>query len=278
MDFNRAVLKELKDPFLQLNKKYAMRDVKEAMVEGLIQRETDIVIIDEAHHLARARTGRRLWDNLDHLKSIENRTGVSHVLVGTYAMRPFRKVNPQLALRSVDVHFRRYDATIDDDRIAFKSALWALQRQLPLQEEPQLRQHWEFLYARSLGCIGLLKQHLNLALKWALDDKDAKTITLDLLQKTAPHKDKVMLGLRDIIKGEKDLDEPIGADDELLNELNLIVPKAPEKKHDNEGKKKVKKRRMTLQVMAKRKYHQNPTIGKIRGLSSVNRVEILLAH
>jgi GTPase SAR1 family protein len=239
MDFYPAVLRELKDPFLQQNKKYALRarDIKEAMVEGLLQRKTGIVIIDEAHHLAKARSGRRLWDNLDHLKYIENRTGVSHVLVGTYAMRPFRKVNAQLALRSVDVHFRRYDATKDEDRIAFKSALWALQRQLPLEEEPQLRQHWEFLYARSLGCIGLLKQHLNLALKWALDDEQAKTITLDHLQRTAPHTDKVSLALRDIIRGEKDLAEPVGADDDLLKELKLIAPKAPEKKKDNEGKK-----------------------------------------
>lgn len=195
------------------------------------------MIVDEAHHLAKARSGRRLWDNLDHLKYFENRTGVSHVLVGTYAMRPFRKVNAQLALRSVDVHFRRYDATKDEDRIAFKSALWALQRQLPLEEEPQLRQHWEFLYARSLGCIGLLKQHLNLALKWALDDKEAKTITLDLLQKTAPHKDKVSMALRDIIRGEKDLAEPVGADDDLLKELKLLAPKAPVKKGNNAGRK-----------------------------------------
>jgi len=239
MDFYPAVLRGLKDPFMQVNKRYAIRarDVKEAMVEGLIQRNTGVVIVDEAHHLAKARMGGRLLGNLYHLKYIENRTGVSHVLVGTYAMRPFRKVNAQLALRSVDVHFRRYDATQNEERIAFKSALWALQRQLPLEEEPQLGQHWEFLYARSLGCIGLLKQHLTLALKWALDDKNVKTITIDLLQKTAPHKDKVKMALEDIRRGEKDLAEPVGADDELLKELNMIAPKAPEKKKDKEEKK-----------------------------------------
>ena len=35
----------------------------------------------------------------------ENATGASHILVGTYEMRPFRKANAQLACRSVDVHF-----------------------------------------------------------------------------------------------------------------------------------------------------------------------------
>jgi len=46
-----------------------------------------------------------------------------------------------------------------------------------------------------------------------------------------------MLALRDIMKGEKDLDEPIGADDDLLKELKLIVPKVPEKKNETTEKK-----------------------------------------
>ena len=46
-----------------------------------------------------------LQNQLDHLKYFENLTGVSHLLVGTYELRPFRKVNAQLACRSVDVHF-----------------------------------------------------------------------------------------------------------------------------------------------------------------------------
>jgi len=36
------------------------------------------------------RSGRRLQDHLDHLKHFENLSGVSHILVGTYEMRPFR--------------------------------------------------------------------------------------------------------------------------------------------------------------------------------------------
>jgi hypothetical protein len=84
---------------------------------------------------------------------------VSHILVGTYEMRPFRKINPQLALRSIDVHFPRYDMNEEQDCLMFQSALWALQRQLPVEEEPLLAQkHWEFLYARSIGCVGLGKR------------------------------------------------------------------------------------------------------------------------
>lgn len=238
-DYHPEVLKQLGDPFMNLNRRHSMRarDLKEAMVEGLLQRKTRTIIIDEAHHLAQARLGRRLQDNLNHLKYFENKTGVSHVLVGTYAMQRFRKVNAQLALRSIDVHFSRYDDEKEEDRIAFKSALWALQRQLPVEKEPQLMQHWEFLYARSLGCIGLLKQHLNQALRCAFDDEKAKTVTFDHLKKTALSKDKVLLAMGDILKGEKDLTDPEDTDNNLLEELRLLKHGSSKGSKDNKEKK-----------------------------------------
>ncbi len=239
-DYHPEVLKQLGDPFMNLNKRHLMRarDLKEATVEGILQRKTRTIIIDEAHHLAQARLGRRLQDNLNHLKYFENKTGVSHVLVGTYAMHRFRKVNAQLALRSIDVHFSRYDDENEEDRIAFKSALWALQRQLPVEKEPQLVQHWEFLYALSLGCVGLLKQHLNQALRCAFDDEKAKTVTFDHLKKTAPSKDKVLLAMGDILKGEKDLiTKPEDAATNLLEELRLLRHGSPEEGKANKEKK-----------------------------------------
>lgn len=112
VDYYAAILRQVNNPFL--NRKPSairVRDMREAMEEALIQHRPYAVIVDEAHHLTKAASGRTLQDQLDHLKYLENRTGVCHVLVGTYEMRRFRTVTPQLAGRSVDVHFRRYDAT-----------------------------------------------------------------------------------------------------------------------------------------------------------------------
>ncbi len=136
------------------------RELREAMETALGARKPIAIIVDEAHHLAAAASGSRLQSQLNHLKHFENATGVSHILVGTYEMRPLRKVNAQLACRSVDVHFPRSDATNDKDAQVFQSVVWALQRQLPVEKEPPLVDHWEFLYARSIGCIGWLKMHL----------------------------------------------------------------------------------------------------------------------
>jgi len=171
-DFYRPVLRQLGNPFVDSpTHPIRERQMREATEAAYLERKPLAIIVDEAHHLAEAAQGSRLVAQLNHLKNFENTTGVSHILVGTYEMRPFRKVNPQLALRSVDVHFPRYDMTKEKDCLVFKSILWALQRQLPVEEEPLLAQkHWEFLYARSIGCIGLLKLHLNRALGHALKE------------------------------------------------------------------------------------------------------------
>src|SRR5260370_28879019 len=189
MDYYKPVLRQLGNPFVDNpTNPIRARQMREAMEAAYLERKPLAIIVDEAHHLAKARSGSRLQDHLDHLKHFENVTGVSHILVGTYEMRPFRNVNAQLACRSIDVHFSRYNLLSEEDCRVFRSVLWALQRQLPVEEEPLLTQnHWEFLYARSIGCVGLLKLHLNRALNLALT-QGAKTVTEAHLRLTAmPH-------------------------------------------------------------------------------------------
>lgn len=222
VDYYLAVLRQVDYPFLERGQVgLRVRDMREAMEEALIQHQPYAVIVDEAHHLAKAASGRGLQDQLDHLKYLENRTGVCHVLVGTYEMRRFRTVTAQLAGRSIDVHFPRYDATKKEDREEFRSALWAFQRHLPVEEEPFLTQrHWEMLYARSIGCIGLLKLHLNRALSMALNE-GARTVTEEHLKVTATPEDRLKEMLSTALKGEEDLTEGEGADERLLTLLGL---------------------------------------------------------
>ncbi len=220
-EYYRAVLRALHDPFVDGKvARIRVRELREAMETALCERSPLAIIVDEAHHLAEVARGSRLQSQLNHLKHFENATGVSHILVGTYEMRPFRKVNAQLACRSIDVHFPRYDAAIDSDAQLFRSVVWALQRQLPVLEEPHLVEQWEFLYARSIGCIGLLKMHLNRALSLALTEQ-AKTVTLAHLRQTALAETRVELALRNALESEAELTESGGADERLLTLLGL---------------------------------------------------------
>jgi hypothetical protein len=225
LDYYKPVLRQLGNPFVDSQiASVPARRMREAMMAAFLERKPLAIIVDEAHHLAKARSGHGLHDHLDHLKNFENITGVSHILVGTYAMRPFRKVNAQLACRSVDVHFPRYDLTEEEDCQVFRSVLWALQRQLPVEEEPLLAQkHWEFLYARSIGCIGLLKLHLNRALNKALRE-GARTVTENHLHQTAAPDARIKLALRDALESEAEFVEAKNADEQLLALLRKSAP------------------------------------------------------
>jgi AAA domain len=82
IDYYTTVLRQVNNPFLDRKPSaIRVRDMREAMEEALIQHCPYAVIVDEAHHLAKAASGRTLQDQLDHLKYLENRTGVCHVLV-----------------------------------------------------------------------------------------------------------------------------------------------------------------------------------------------------
>ena len=249
-EYYRAVLRALRDPFVDGKvARLRSRELREAMETALCERKPLAIIVDEAHHLAEAARGSRLQSQLNHLKHFENATGASHILVGTYEMRPFRKANAQLACRSVDVHFPRYDAAIDADAQVFQSIVWALQRQLPVEQEPALVEHWEFLYARSIGCVGLLKMHLNRALSLALAEQ-AKTVTLTHLRKTAMPEARVEAALRNALESEAELTEADGADERLLTllglrgsrrtkppETKIDEPSSSAKKHNRPGRR-----------------------------------------
>jgi len=91
IEYYRAVLRALHDPFVDGKiARIRTRELREAMETALLERKPLAIIVDEAHHLAAAASGSRLQSQLNHLKHFENTTGASHILVGTYEMRPFR--------------------------------------------------------------------------------------------------------------------------------------------------------------------------------------------
>jgi energy-coupling factor transporter ATP-binding protein EcfA2 len=155
--------------------------LEHSAVQLLRYRRPAAVFIDEAQHLSRVASGRRLVDQLDVIKSMANRTQTTHILLGTYELLAFRNLSGQLSRRSVDLHFPRYRAESDEDIQIFKNVLVTFQNQFPTSEPPGLLQQWEFLYERSVGCVGVLLIRAAVsALKSA-----ANTVNLEHLEKTA---------------------------------------------------------------------------------------------
>lgn len=209
-----AILKALNDPFLEHRKKATVLELQEAMESAIKHRRVEVIIIDEAQHLAKSSKGANLQNQMDKLKHFENELRVSHVLVGTYDMDAFRRVNAQLACRAVEVHFSRYDARVEADKKDFWGVVWTFQRQLPVSKEPDLLEHWKLLYDRTFGCVGLLKELLKRALAQAIRE-GAETVIEDHLLRASLSKTTLQLEWDTIKEGEEDF---MGAEEAEANE------------------------------------------------------------
>ena len=148
-------------------------ELRQALEDALIRRGVRAVVIDEAHHLMQVASGAKLLDQLDWIKSMTNMTGVVHVLVGTYDLLNFRNLSGQAARRGYDIHFPRYQFQHEAARTAFQGVLLHLLHHQPLQADVQaLLNHWYYLYERSMGCVGVLKDWLVRAVAAALHEGD----------------------------------------------------------------------------------------------------------
>lgn len=166
------------------NDRGATADYHYAVEQALRHRRPRAVLIDEAQHLFAQASGRSLEDQLNVLKSLANRSDTVHVLCGTYELLRIRNLSGQLSRRSIDIHFPRYDVAKASDRRTFAKILQTFGEQMPLPEPPDLIGFWEYLYERSIGCVGILKDWLVKGLSTAIR-QSAPTLTLKHMEKHA---------------------------------------------------------------------------------------------
>jgi hypothetical protein len=207
-----------------------------AFEQALKHRQPHAILIDEAEHIAKAARGSKLLDQLDHVKSLAIMSQTVHVLVGTYDLLVFRNLSAQLSRRSIDIHFSRYRATNEADLRAFKSVLWSFQRNLPLEEEPDLLQHWKYCYERTIGCVGVLKDWLTRALAEALE-KGEQTLSHALLEEHALSVDRCDQMITEAMAGEAALTEDDNAAYRLRVRLGLEP--WPAQRQERQGKRQV---------------------------------------
>ncbi|MDP9201985.1 MAG: ATP-binding protein [Gemmatimonadota bacterium] len=197
--------------------------LRRALEQVLCHRCVGTFIVDEAQHLTRTASGRRLLDQMDTLKSLAGLTGTVHVLVGTYELLGLANLSAQLSRRSREIHFGRYRAERPEDLRAFQSVLLTFQCHLPLTHEPDLVARSDYLYERSVGCIGVLKSWLNRAFAAALDE-GATTLHDRHLEQHAEPARKLLSLAREITEGEAALRDN-GAE---RGELRRLLGLAPE--------------------------------------------------
>jgi hypothetical protein len=229
--------------------KVSTPNLRRALENALKHRCPDAFLIDEAQHLQKISSGRRLQDNMDCIKSIANLTCVPHILIGTYELLMFRNLSGQLSRRTQDIHFPRYQAKNPKDMVAFRNTLYTFQCQLPIEEEPNLLTHLEYCYERSLGCVGILKEWLTRAFSDVLEEKSA-TLTLKHLEQRALSVAQCKKMLTDIKEGENKLEETPEDSNTLRTALGIgeepsDLGKSTVKTSTNAGKKNSDSRKKT---------------------------------
>lgn len=197
-----------------------------ALEQALKHRRPYIFFIDEFHHMLKVASGRKLSDLPEAIKSLANRTEVVHGLLGTYEMLTLHDIGDQLSRRSVYVHIPRYRADWTEDRLNFQSIVWSFQLHMPLEEEPDLLSYWEYLYERSLGCVGTLKNWLNTSVGDALEE-GAKTLTLKHLERRALSVAQCRNMLKTIKEGEHNHAQIEAEVGQLRADLGLEVEPCP---------------------------------------------------
>ena len=174
-------------------------------VENTIKyRKPSIIFIDEAQEIGMVSTSRKLLRQTNVIKSLAEETQINYVLSGTYELLPLRNLNGQLSRRSLEVHFPRYDASNIEHRKIFRTVLRTFQNHLPLEQTPDLVSHWEYIFERSIGCIGTVKDWLTRSYSWSLK-KNRQTLTLEDLEKREPSIAQSLRKLEEILEGENKL-------------------------------------------------------------------------
>lgn len=204
--------------------------LRRALENALRYRQPSAVLIDEAQHLQKMTSGRRLQDNMDLIKSLANITKIPHVLIGTYELLNLRNLSGQLSRRTQDIHFPRYRAENKEELEIFINILWTFQEHLPLLQTPDLLNNWQYFYERSLGCVGILKEWLNRALADAIED-NCNTLSLNYLKQRALSIAQCKTMIQSILEGEKQLEETeqeaqvlqdiLGLNSQTINSLNI---------------------------------------------------------
>ncbi|MES9673311.1 AAA family ATPase, partial [Bacillus pseudomycoides] len=159
-------------------------ELRRSLEKAFYYRRPLAFLIDEAQHFSNIANGKTLHLQLDVIKSLANISGVLHILVGHYELADFINLSGQLSRRVTDIHFARYNATNIDELKHFVNVIANLQKQLPLEKEPDLINHYDFIYERTLGCVGILKDWLSRCLISTLNNGEV-TISLQSLKKCA---------------------------------------------------------------------------------------------
>lgn len=224
------------------SKRPSVTDLRRGLESCLRQREPRAFIIDEGQHLKKVASGKRLIDQMDSIKSLANMTGVKHVLFGTYELFGLSNLSAQLNRRTVEIHLPRYRFDVPKDIEEFILFFGGLEKFLPMPEPSFLAENpiaVKFIYTRSAGCPGILKDWMTRALGEAIREGSKKVDVSHYERTTIPDGQLARIA-REIKEGEDQLNPDRS---EEVESLLGIAPTSEGDSFQQKGNKPTDKKR-----------------------------------
>ena len=178
----------------------------QVLISAVKHRRPHVVLLDEANHLCQVSNPRLIAQQLNKIKSLANTTGVLHILFGTYELAGLLDASSQLARRAEVFHFARYRPHVAGEMGHFSTMVKQFQKVLPFHHTIDLSSNMDFIYERTIGCCGILKNWLVQAMAQACRN-DRDHITFDDMVQTAMEANKLRRLLLDAQRGEELLDD-----------------------------------------------------------------------
>lgn len=143
---------------------------------------TEMILIDEGHHLISDSDDERTEDVAEFIKSLLNRVKVQIVIAGLPSLLRLRKYEQLRRRLQPPVILTPYNWSTKPGRVAFCALLTFFERMVKLPERSELRKHEvaKRIYVATGGQIGIISKYLSQALERALDH-DLQKIDLKLL-------------------------------------------------------------------------------------------------
>lgn len=239
---------------LILGPSVVVSELRSALEQALAHRRPLAVLVDEAQHLKKMTSGRRVVDQMDTIKSLSSTTQTLHILVGTYDLLGLTHLSGQLSRRSSEIHFGRYRYDDPAEQQQFLRVLYTFQGYLPLPEAPDLVGRAEYCYERCLGCVGVLKTWLTQALATALREEQ-HTLTPAILERTALPVRNLVHMARELVDGEAQ----VAGGERQLGEVRSLLGMEPA---TGAGSAKRSPRTKTVRPVGQRTPQRDP-IGEV---------------
>ena len=186
------------------------------VAKSAINKRRTTVFFDEFHHLLNW-PGFSFQDHMNCVKALANRGQNKLGLFATYEVLDALDLSDQTTCRTKIIHLHRYGDSVED-QANFEGVIYSFQINMPFRAEPDLLEHFDYIYERTNGRVGLLAIWLQEAYDMAIED-GAATIKLKHLKATEPLTGKQARNMYyKLVENETRYNQLVGEDSEIDDE------------------------------------------------------------